>query len=137
MGIKVEGNRHVLSGYIFTNYYSGDQYVEVLSDKKEDDFDGYSDDYYPLADYAKDFFSGSKVNVCYYVSDKEISLEDVQSEYILKTLGLCEADCKHHYSEITGYLYSTEEFIVGGHNLLSMLTRHEGEYINLVVEIVE
>src|SRR5437868_3327415 len=38
-----------------------------------------------------------------------------------------------HYSEITGYLWTDENLMVGGHDLLDELRSHKGSFVHLEI----
>jgi hypothetical protein len=48
-------------------------------------------------------------------------------------VGLGEADVGHRYSEITGYLWTDEEIMVGGHDLIEELHDHLGKFCHLEI----
>jgi len=83
-----------------------------------------------------DFKKGDKVFVRYYLSDKEITLEQANTALIIKTFGgdieklefILEA-----YSEYTIVDYK-EELKVGGHDLFDELECYEGKYLILIIE---
>lgn len=43
----------------------------------------------------------------------------------------------HVYSDYTGYLWTEEKFIVGGHDIPKILYSHIGEYIHMEIELYE
>lgn len=87
----------------------------------------------------KDFEIYNKVaNVRFYIGDSPISdpdkLDRDRIEYIL---GKAETDYNHIYSDLTGYLWTDEEFKVGGHDLNEMLYANEGKYIHMEIELYD
>lgn len=74
-------------------------------------------------------------NIHFYTSNSPIDPETVEEEYIKEVMGLAETEYKHHYSGYTGYLSTTEEFKVGGHDILEILRSNYGEYIHMEIEL--
>jgi len=77
---------------------------------------------------------GHYVTVSYYTSEQENELNQVQEEYMKTLMGVSEAMFGHRYSEITGYLWTDEEWKVGGHDLIGLLGMEEGRFCHLSVE---
>ena len=83
-----------------------------------------------------DFKKGDKVFVRYYLSDKEITLEQANTALIIKT---CGGDIEElefildAYSEYTIMDYK-EELKVGGHDLFDELEDYEGKYLILIID---
>lgn len=77
-----------------------------------------------------------------HVSDKEITLDEANSNNILMSIGeldICET--WYGYSEYTIEGYDIESFRLigkdGGHDLNKILSNHVGKYLNMVVTINE
>ncbi len=94
------------------SYYDGEVLAEVLEELK-----------------------GEPVSVRYHITSKEMSLDEATEDYIKKLYGKVDADVGHHYSEITGYLWTDEEINIGGHDLIEELHSFIGKYLILVVDI--
>ena len=78
------------------------------------------------------------VSVRYYCSKSPIkSVEDAEIRWLKTMDGWLNADYGMAYTEVTGYLWTTEELEVGGHDLLAELSSHVGEYILLIVDVYE
>ena len=75
--------------------------------------------------------------VRYFISDKKVLLEEAQKLFIEKLYGKISVEYEIHYSETTGYLWTTEELEVGGHDLLEELKSYIGKYLILIVDINE
>ena len=95
-------------------------------------------DEYLIESVDRDFKKGDRVFVRYYLSDKEITLEEANKALIIKTCGgdieelefiLCA------YSEYTIMDYK-EELKIGGHDLFNVLEDQEGKYLILVIDKV-
>jgi hypothetical protein len=83
-----------------------------------------------------DFKKGDKVFVRYYLSDKEITLDQANRALIIKTCGgdIDELEfILDAYSEYTIMDYK-EELKVGGHDLFEELEDYEGKYLILIIE---
>lgn len=74
-------------------------------------------------------------SVKFVTCDTPIDVEHIEEKIIESYYGLCETQYRHRYSDYTGYLWTDEEFKVGGHDLIKILESHEGEYIHLEIEL--
>lgn len=76
---------------------------------------------------------GKYLSVRYYITDRSIFPDEVLPEFI-KTLSGAGDACYHMcYSEMTGYLYTAEDLVVGGHDLLKELKSHVGKFCHLEI----
>lgn len=93
---------------------------------------GYAD---PLAEIVTDDIDshGHYLSVRYWTAEATRSDEDMIEGAIREILGAGEAEFKHAYSDITGYLWTDEDIKVGGHDLLAELTDQEGRYCLLEI----
>jgi len=82
-----------------------------------------------------DYMDRHLVTVRYYISDKEDTLENIQDNFIKSLHGDSVAEYYPVYSEMTGYLWTTENLKIGGHNLLQELETYHGKYLYLLVDI--
>lgn len=64
-----------------------------------------------------------------------IDLDHIDETKIISMEGIVEHDYYHRYSDYTGYLWTDENFICGGHDLLEILSSHLGEYIYMEIEL--
>ena len=94
-----------------------------------------NEDNRPLAERVQDLMMshGDFLSIRYWVSDKEQPLEEVQEEFLMELMGAANADYGHHYSELTGYLWTDEELMVGGHDLLKELKSHKDRFLHLEI----
>jgi len=121
---KVNGNVHLLGGKI------RDQYADYCCLHVHDEV---------LAEWFQKFV-GKCVTLRYWVNDR--ALESVE-QAIEKTLeeafgqGATHAKCIHHGSDITGYLYTTEELMVGGHDIIAELESWVGKFALIEVTVHE
>lgn len=77
---------------------------------------------------------GDFCTVRYWLSDRAVSLDEVQEEWLKTLYGQTQADYEMRYSEITGYLFTTEDLQVGGHDLLEELKENVGKYAVIEIE---
>ncbi len=89
----------------------------------------------PLADYLENKITRKNVSVSYYVTDKQCSWEEAQTEFIKKLFGAVYCVFASHYSEITGYLWTDEWCKVGGHDIIDEFRSHVGSYLLLKIEV--
>lgn len=93
------------------------------------------DDEESLAERLADDIEGKNVSVRYWISPKELPQEDMKIEWLKTLMGDVEVDVGHHYSEITGYLWTDEEVKIGGHDLIGELKSYDGKYLLLQVDM--
>ena len=98
-----------------------------------DDYDGYR--CRPLTEDLENI-CGEQVTVYYYITDKKCTLEEAQEQF-LRYMYAGEAECEFNarYSDITGYLWTDENLIIGGHDLLEEIRSHIGSYLILQIEV--
>jgi hypothetical protein len=76
---------------------------------------------------------GDRVDVSYYISDNEGSVEELQEWFIRYLFGDAEAEYQSNYSDYTGYLWTDENINVGGHDLLSELRSQRDKFCHLEI----
>ncbi|MNO21509.1 hypothetical protein D3C76_112830 [compost metagenome] len=121
---KVEGNVHLIGGKI------RDQYADHCCLHVHD---------IELADYFEQFV-GKCVTVRYWVNDRALESVDQAVELTLEEAfgqGAVHANCTHHWSEVTGYLYTTENAKVGGHDLIAELESWVGKFVLMEIKVHE
>lgn len=75
-------------------------------------------------------------SVQFVIADKPINDPEKAMENVIRTyMGDVEADYSHHYSDLTGYLWTDEEFVVGGHDLREILSDNYDKFIHLEIEL--
>jgi hypothetical protein len=72
---------------------------------------------------------GDYLSVRYWSAPHEMTQDQLVDVTI--RVGLGEADVGHHYSDITGYLWTDEE--VGGHDLIEELRSRLGSFCHLEI----
>ena len=101
----------------------GDNYSALfLSSEKE-----------PLLDVLC-WIQSKPITVRYWISDTQLTKEQAQEETVHRLCGKGAADYYHRYSELTGYLWTTANLKVGGHDLLAELMSHVGRWLILEIE---
>ena len=70
---------------------------------------------------------------CWAVSDRPLIPYDLLGIAVEQANGDVDAKYYHQYSEITGYLWTDEEAVIGGHDLLEIFRNHLKKYAILVV----
>ena len=121
---EVNGNVHLLGGKIRT--LLGEHCCLHVSDQE-------------LGKYFNQFV-GKVVTVRYWINDRVLeSVEQATQLTLEEALGLgpVHAACTHHWSEITGYLYTTEEAKVGGHDLIAELEGWECMFVLMEITVHE
>lgn len=80
---------------------------------------------------------GKFASIKMFTSDKVIDPTKVEEEFIMKYYGAAESEYNLSYSDLTGYLWTDEGFVVGGHDILKLLKSNYGKYIHLEIELYE
>jgi hypothetical protein len=69
--------------------------------------------------------------------DTPIDIDHIDETKIVSMMGEVESEYYHSYSDYTGYLWTTEEFTCGGHDIPQILRSHMGEYVHMEIELYE
>lgn len=76
------------------------------------------------------------VSVRYYIAEKEADYETLKKDYLLKTLyGECYGEYQPQYTEITGYVGTTDTLLIGGHDLREELDDYDGKFLYLLAKV--
>lgn len=75
------------------------------------------------------------IRVSYFVSDIPILDDEIDKTLIKYLSGYLETEYHARYSEITGYLWTTEYAKIGGHDLLEELENYVGKYLYLRIKV--
>jgi len=88
-----------------------------------------------LADVAEDV-DGLIVKLKYYLSNEPINKDSVVEDFLRSFYeGLSDVDGTYCYgSSWTGAYAKNDDFSVGGHDIVSELREHVGEYCYLIIE---
>lgn len=76
---------------------------------------------------------GNFLTVRYWISDQRKTLEELTEATVMMICGAGQADYGVAYSEYTGYLWTDEDLIVGGHNLLEELKNNINKYLYMEI----
>lgn len=124
------GLEFIFGGYLYSTYDENFEYNELLLCKEtQNRTDAIS--LFDKLDGIKKLFN-STIQISYYVSDKAISLEEIEERIILLTMGFIDSNKEKHnyyYSELTkGTDYDTT-LKVGSHDLFSELYDLYNRYV--------
>lgn len=90
----------------------------------------------PLAELTE-FMYSKTVTVRYWVCDEKCSKEEAAEDFLGTAMGYADAKYGAHYSELTGYLWTDEDLVVGGHDIIAELKTYIGQYLILEIEVHE
>lgn len=90
-----------------------------------------------IAEFFENELDGKQIRLNYFISDKEIPREELEEQYLKKISGLVDASIYPVYSDVTGYLWTEESCVVGGHNLYEELSNYVGKYLDMAIEVME
>ena len=76
---------------------------------------------------------GNFLTVKYFISDVELTKEELIKAHLLKVMGDAKAEWSICSSEATGYLWTDQELMVGGHDLIAELESHIGKYLYMEI----
>ena len=85
-----------------------------------------------LSEFIKSF-RYKKVWCIWVVSDKFITPEDALMIGVNKAIGIATAKTGDHYSDLTGYLWTDDEGMIGGHDLVQVMECYKGKYGFVVI----
>lgn len=91
----------------------------------------------PLTEALQEHIDKKKVTVRYFIADKHETRAQLIEGLIQNLYGDATADYHSHYSEYTGYLYTDEDLIIGGHDILSEIKHSKGRFLYLEIDIHE
>ena len=77
---------------------------------------------------------GEYLSVRYFITGKSMSFDECEEALIRTLYGDSDVKFYHRYSEITGYLWTDEDIMVGGHDLLAEIKSHVGKYVLLEID---
>ncbi len=120
----------VYTGWLEENNWGESRNILYLTPTKGEAFDGEV-----LALILEADLVGKYVSVRYHIIDKEMVLDEAEEHFLKRLYGVIETDVGHHYSEITGYLWTDEKINIGGHNLIAELHSWVGKFMILIIDI--
>jgi hypothetical protein len=77
---------------------------------------------------------GSYLTVRYYITNKELSEDELNDEWIKTLEGFGDVCYDMRYSDCTGYLWTDNKLNVGGHDLMEELESYIGRFLWLEIE---
>ncbi len=80
---------------------------------------------------------GKYASIQILTGDTPIDINHIDETKIVSMIGEVTSKYYHCYSDLTGYLWTTEEFKCGGHDIPKILSSHMGEYIHMEIELYE
>ena len=78
--------------------------------------------------------SHQTVTVRYWITDQPCTKDQAIEAAVLTVLGFAQVKLQSRYSELTGYLWTDEDLMVGGHDLLEEFKSNTGKWLILEVE---
>ena len=114
----------IFKGFIRESDYGDNSYTSFIGDDDK-----------PISLIFLEEFYKKDVTARYFISETEKSIEELEENLILTSCGCLHADYSYRYSEITGYLWTDEEIMIGCHDLLSEINENIGKYIYLELTI--
>lgn len=76
---------------------------------------------------------GHTVTVSYWIADGPRTLEQLLENEVKKLAGAADAEYSQRYSDITGYLWTDADLVIGGHDLLAELESEVGRWCYLTI----
>jgi hypothetical protein len=89
----------------------------------------------PLADVLQGNIARKQVSVCYWITDQQCNKDEAQEQFLKKLYGAADCEFRSHYSDITGYLWTDEDLVIGGHDLLDELRSNVGSFVILDITV--
>lgn len=62
----------------------------------------------------------------YYITNRVIAWDTLEVDRIRMVMGDPTADFRHVYSDLTGYLWTEEQFVVNGHDIIEEIYQKAG-----------
>lgn len=115
------------TGWLAKLDYYGEEYLELSLSS----IDG------PFIEELQEKIANKNVTVRYWICDKECTKEEANEQFFKTLTGLVDCEYDVSYTETTGYLWTTEELKVGGHDLFSELSNSVGKFLILEVDVYD
>lgn len=124
-----EPKKYYLSGLInFSPYGEEDECLMIMDMDKSKNI--------PFAEFGQIVgYERKQVTVRYFTSEKPCSFQEAEEDFIKTLHGGIEAKFGARYSDITGYLFTDQDFVIGGHDLAEEIESYLGKYLNLEVVV--
>lgn len=116
-------SKKIYKGFI-SEGSNGEEDILLLGDSED-----------PLAERLEEDMDkfGRFATVRYYLSDTEKTKDELDDSFLKVIYGAVDADYSVHWSEYTGYLWTDEDFKVGGHDLMNELRDSIGKYLYMEI----
>lgn len=91
----------------------------------------------PIAMWADNNLAGKNTTVRWWLADRELSDDERTDVIVQMASGVPKTEWVGVYSEVTGHLWTEEEFQIGGHDMVDIIgSRNNGKwcYIEAVTE---
>jgi len=79
--------------------------------------------------------SGRTVFARWWSADQKATKEELNEAVVAEALGAAYLDFGARYSEVTGYLWTDNEFKIGGHDMNVELGSLQGKWVHLEIEV--
>lgn len=120
----MELNQLVYKGVIKERHYGENDFALFIGDSDE-----------PIAEILQERINRKQVSIRYWISDTEKTKQELQESVLKNLFGAIDAEYRDSYSDLTGYLWTDENLMVGGHNLLEELRSNIRKFIYLEIDI--
>jgi hypothetical protein len=88
-----------------------------------------------VAEWAEEKLEGKQITLRWWAADREEPDEAIKRRALEQVMGKVDVEWGARYSEVTGYLWTDEEFKVGGHDMIARLKSDVGKYLLLEAEV--
>lgn len=88
----------------------------------------------PLAELVEDF-TEKFLTVRYWITDEPIEMDKAIETTVEQAMGFGDCDFQIHYSDRTGYLWTDENFKVGGHDMVAEMESFIGKHVLMEIEV--
>jgi hypothetical protein len=88
----------------------------------------------PLAELTEDF-TGQLLSIRYWITDEPIELNKAIETTIEQCMGFGDCKFRIHHSDQTGYLWTDEDFKVGGHDMIAEMESFIGKHVLMEIEV--
>jgi hypothetical protein len=89
----------------------------------------------PLADVLQSSIARKQVSVYYWITDQQCTKDEAREQFLKKLYGAADCEFRSRYSDITGYLWTDEDLVIGGHDLLDELRSNVGGFVILDITV--
>jgi hypothetical protein len=88
----------------------------------------------PLAELVEDL-TEKFLTVRYWITDEPIDLNKAIETTVEQAMGFGDCDFQIHHSDRTGYLWTDEDFKVGGHDMIAEMGSFIGKHVLMEIEV--